>query len=230
MCGRYSLITAVEALRRLFSFVELPNLAPRYNIAPTQEVPVVRGDGGARHLALLRWGLIPPWAKDRAIGSRLINARAESVAAASAFRDAFKSRRCLVPADGFYEWSGEAKQRRPWRITAASGEPFAFAGLWERWTDRAAKETVESFTIVTTEANAVTKPIHNRMPVILDARDYDQWLTSPDTDACQPLLRPCADNLLRAYPVDPIVNNHRNDVPACIAERTEVSASQQTLL
>lgn len=221
MCGRYNLTTPVEALRRLFGFVELPNLAPRYNIAPMQEVPIVRsGDDGVHHCALLRWGLIPFWAKDRSIGNRLIIARAETVATTSAFRAAFEGRRCLVLADGFYEWSGEGKKRQPWRFTAVDGSPFAFAGVWERWVDRTDRTAVESFAIVTTTPNAVVKPIHDRMPVILNSRDHAQWLTSLDPEACHALLRPCADDFLRAYRVGAIVNNARNDVPECIAEQS----------
>jgi putative SOS response-associated peptidase YedK len=231
MCGRYSLTTPVEALRRLFGFAELPNLAPRYNIAPTQDVPVVRfGPDDARHLGLLRWGLIPSWARDRAMGNRLINARAEGVATTPAFRAAFKSRRCLVPADGFYEWRTENGIRQPWRITLGDGGPFAFAGLWEAWRDPASGQVVESFAIITTDANALVKPIHDRMPVILDPQDYDRWLTASATDPGLGLLRPCAADRLRAYRVDPIVNNPRNDDPACLVEKPAAPSGQAVLL
>ena len=196
MCGRYSLTTPVEGLRQLFEFPERPNLKPRYNIAPTQEVAAVRaappagahggasdgpagaGEGVAkRHLALLRWGLIPSWAKDPAIGARLINARAETLAEKPAFRAAFRQRRCLIPADGFYEWQKRAAgPKQPYHIARRDGAPFAFAGLWERWRDPAEGRDVESCTIVTRDANAVLRPIHTRMPVILAAESYDLWL------------------------------------------------------
>jgi len=218
MCGRYSLTTPVESLRRLFEFPELPNLAPRYNVAPTQEAPVVRrGDDGDSHLALLRWGLIPSWAKDRTIASRLINARAETVATTNAFRAAFKSRRCLVLADGFYEWRTEGDRRQPHRIVRADGGAFAMAGLWESWRDKAGDTVLESFTIITTEANALVKTIHARMPVILDAHDHAAWLGSPAIEERRALLRPCPPEMLHAYRVGPRVNSPRNDDAACIA-------------
>lgn len=228
MCGRYSLTTPVEVLRRLFGFAEVPNLAPRYNIAPTQEVPVVRlGDDGARHLHLLRWGLIPSWAKDRKIGNRLIMARGESVASTPAFRAAFLSRRCLVPADGFYEWKIEQGQRRPWRITPVESEAFAFAGLWERWRDPQSADAVDSFTIITTIANALLKPIHDRMPVILETQDQQRWLQPSAGDDGRDLLRPFAVQGLRAYPVGPVVNSPANDVPECFTEVTARPADSQ---
>jgi putative SOS response-associated peptidase YedK len=234
MCGRYSLTTAPEAMREVFGFENLPNLAPRYNIAPTQDVAVVRrAANGTRELALLRWGLIPSWAKDTAIGARMINARAETVAEKPAFKSAFRSRRCLVPADGFYEWRKEAGGKQPFRIGFADGSPFAFAGLWERWTgpedetDEAAEdgmdagksaETVESVTIITTDANDKLRPIHHRMPVILDAYDYAIWL-DPDLGAEETsrLLRPHAPESMAFYRVGTRVNNARHDDPDCIA-------------
>jgi putative SOS response-associated peptidase YedK len=155
MCGRYSLTTAPEAMRTLFAFENLPNLAPRYNIAPTQLAPVVRTRNGARELILMRWGLVPSWAKEVAIGARMINARADTIAEKPAFRDAFRERRCLVPADGFYEWRAENGRKQPFRVGLKGGRPFAFAGLWERWTaPEAARglvkgEAIETFTIVT---------------------------------------------------------------------------------
>ena len=231
MCGRYSLTTPEEALRRLFRY-EGPalNLAPRYNIAPTQEVPAVRlaatvGGGGmedgARELAMLRWGLIPAWAKEAAIGNRMINARSETVSEKPAFRNAFRERRCLILADGFYEWTKTNGAKQPYRIHRADDGPFAFAGLWERW--RQAGETVESCTIVTTDANDALRPIHHRMPVILDAEDYDAWLDAEDTprDAAQALLRPYEGGGLASYRIGTHVNNPRNDDAACIAPLDE---------
>lgn len=210
MCGRYSLTTPVEGLRELFDFPERPNLQPRYNIAPTQEVAAVRaavsesaaGDEGGgtegsragaarlgRQLALLRWGLIPSWAKDPAIGARLINARAETLAEKPAFRAAFKARRCLVPADGFYEWQKrEQGPKQPFHIARRDGAPFAFAGLWERWRGPrgggAEAGEVESCTIVTRDATAALRAIHHRMPVILGPESYDLWL-DPATPAAR---------------------------------------------
>ena len=215
MCGRYSLTTPVEGIRRLFDFAALPNLPARYNIAPTQPAPVVRrGGDGRRELALLRWGLVPSWAKDASIGSRLINARAETVADKPAFRAAFKSRRCLVVADGFYEWRKLGDGKQPYRITLADGGPFAFAGLWERWAP-AAGEAIESFAIVTTDANPRLRPIHDRMPVILDPAGHETWLDGGP--AALTLLRPFPGDALAVHAVDRRVNNPRHDDPACIA-------------
>jgi len=227
MCGRFSLTTAPEAMRALFDYENLPNLAPRFNVAPTQPVATVRlAAGGKRELVFMRWGLVPSWANDASIGSRMINARAETVAQKPAFRDAFRHRRCLVPADGFYEWREEEGRRQPFRIGMKGGGAFAFAGLWERWTAKApapalglaAGESVETVTIVTTEANDKLRPIHERMPVILPPADYAAWL---DVEACPPER---ARALLEPYPVEPMafyrvgmrVNNVRNDDRDCI--------------
>ena len=216
MCGRYSLTTPVEGIRRLFDFAELPNLPARYNIAPTQEALVVRrGGDGRREIALLRWGLVPSWAKDPSTGSRLINARAKTVPDKPAFRAAFRSRRCLVVADGFYEWRKLGDGKQPYRVTLADGGPFAFAGLWERWAPAAAGEAIESFAIVTTDANARLRPIHERMPVILDPADHETWLDGGP--AALALLRPFPGDALAVYAVDRRVNNPRHDDPACLA-------------
>jgi putative SOS response-associated peptidase YedK len=192
MCGRYSLTTPSEAMRRLFGFVNpLANLPPRYNIAPTQAVPVVRlasraqGAGGIesgeRELVQVRWGLIPFWAKDASIGAKTINARAEGIAGKPAFRAAFKSRRCLIPADGFYEWLRTGTVKQPFCFEVRDGELFAFAGLWERWRNSAG-EWIRSCSILTTTRNAVTSQVHDRMPVILDKADYELWLDPGFTD------------------------------------------------
>lgn len=213
MCGRYSITLPVEAVRRYFQVPQLPNLPPRYNLAPTQEAPVVRLDReGKRELVMLRWGLVPWWAKDLKIGTKLINARAESIASTRSFRDAFARRRCLVAADGFYEWKKYGRERLPYRITPKEGGLFAMAGLWDRCTSPAG-ERIESFTIITTDANEVVRPLHDRMPVILDAADFDAWLAAPRAD----LLRPCPAERLAAHPVSPRVNNPRNDDPDCLA-------------
>lgn len=213
MCGRYSLTTPVEAVGRLFEVAERPNLPPRYNIAPSQQAPVVRADAaGGRVLAPMRWGLIPSWAKEAKIGYRMINARAETVAGKPAFRGAFRHRRCLVPADGFYEWRKLGATKQPYRITRADGAPFAFAGLWERW--RAPDGAViDSFTIITTVANETLRPIHERMPVILDPADFGAWLEAGGVGR----LVPYAGAELAAIPVSTRVNSPKNDDPACIA-------------
>lgn len=211
MCGRYSLTKPPEAMRRLFQFRRaLRNLPPRYNIAPTQDAPVVRlSADGERELAMLRWGLVPSWSQDPKSGYSTINARAETVAEKPAFRSAFKSRRCLVPADGFYEWQKVDTRKQPYRIAMKDDGLFAFAGLWERWEKG---ETIESFTIIVTQANDLLKPIHDRMPVILDPLDYEPWLdTGTSPAAAQKLLRPFPSDAMRAYPVSTRVNSPRND-------------------
>ncbi len=227
MCGRYSLTTPVDALRALFGFAgPPPNLPARYNIAPTQEAPVVRrrGPGAARELALLRWGLVPSWADGPRTGYRMINARAETVARKPAFRAAFRRRRCLVPADGFYEWRAEGKRKQPYRVAFEDGAPFAFAGLWERWRGADGGE-IESFAIVVTDANALLRPIHDRMPVILAPDDHEAWLTGEDGDALSGLLRPHPGTGMIVYPVSPRVNDPRNDDRVCVEPLAAGSAS-----
>jgi len=219
MCGRYSITTPVEALVRLFRFGgPPPNLPPRYNVAPTQQVPIVRRApaDGERELAQVRWGLIPFWAKDAKIGYSLINARAEGVDTKPSFRAAFKSRRCLIPADGFYEWQKKGGGKQPWRITLKDGEPFAFAGLWERWDKAPDGVPVESCTIVTTSANQLVRPLHDRMPVILAPDDYAAWLGEDEVREVTELLRPYPSEAIRAYPVRTVVNSPKNDGPECI--------------
>lgn len=226
MCGRYMMTSPVDAMQRLFRFEERPNLPPRYNAAPTQDVPIVRRrkEGAGRELALVRWGLIPWWAKDPAIGTRLLNARAETVATKPAFRDAFRARRCLVPANGFYEWEKRGRSKQPWLIRLKGGGLLAFAGLWEVWRDPKG-EKIHSCTIVTSEPNAVAGRFHDRMPVILDPGAYQRWLDPADPDPLE-LLRPCPDDWLEAYPVSPRVNSPQNDDP----ELVEPLAEQQLLL
>ena len=219
MCGRYSLTTAPEALRRLFDFDTTPNLQPRYNIAPTQSAPVVRpAANGGRELAMLRWGLIPSWAKEASIGSKMINARSETVAEKPSFRSAFRHRRCLVPADGFYEWRREGEIKQPYRIGMKGGAAFAFAGLWESWPGNDDDDAVETFTILTAEANRRLGPIHARMPVILAPDAYDAWLDaeSGSRDDALGLLRPFAEAPMAFYRVSTRVNSPRNDDPDCL--------------
>jgi putative SOS response-associated peptidase YedK len=220
MCGRFTLATPPALLAEVFELSDVPDLAPRYNIAPTQWSPVIRSSAAApaRGLALLRWGLIPPWATDPAIGSRLINARAETVADKPAFRGAFRHRRCLVPADGFYEWAKVGPARQPWHFRRADGAPFALAGLWERWRGPDGAD-VETFTILTTEANDVVRPVHPRMPVILPADAYAAWLDIELTEGrhLAPYLVPAPADLLTTFPVSPRVNAPTMDDPACVA-------------
>ncbi|MBI3707324.1 MAG: SOS response-associated peptidase [Proteobacteria bacterium] len=215
MCGRYSITTPIESMRRFFRFEGPPlNLAPRWNVAPTQTAPVVRQREGRRHLEMLRWGLVPPWAKDLSIGSRMINARGETAAEKPAFRAAFKSRRCLVIADGFYEWpivgAGTAKQ--PVLFRMQDGAPFAFAGLWEHWHSPAG-EAVETYCIVSTAANEIMAQFHHRVPLVLAPDDYAAWL-DPAVDA-QPLLKAPPSSWFTFTYVSTYVNNVRNDDARC---------------
>ena len=217
MCGRYTLKAPREAIAKAFDLADVPQLLPRYNIAPTQPVPVVRLDptSDQRRLAFLQWGLIPSWAKEPGIGNSLINARADTVAEKSAFRSAFKKRRCLAPADGFYEWKRE-NGKTPYYFRLKDESPFAFAGLWERW--EKGDEPVESCTLITCEANGVVGAVHNRMPVILKPEDYARWLDPEEqrAEALVWLLAPLPDDWLAAHPVGKLVNNPRNEDPRCI--------------
>ena len=222
MCGRFAFYSPAEAVVRLFGTEPGEDLPPRYNIAPTQDAPVIRAELDGRVLSGLRWGLVPFWAKDPKIGNRMINARGETVAAKPAFRQAFRKRRCLVLADGFYEWQKTSAGKQPWYIDQADGEPFALAGLWESWrggpdADGEGVEAVETCTIVTTGANAMMRSLHDRMPVVLDAAGVDAWLdhaTGPE--ALQALLAPAPDGVLRAVPVSRRVNSPANDGPDLI--------------
>jgi putative SOS response-associated peptidase YedK len=216
MCGRYASFLPAEALRALFQTVNpTPNWEPTWNMAPTRDAPVVRVHPVTddRHLDLLRWGLVPHWAKDPKSGRQPINARAETVGTAHMFRDAFARRRCLVPADVFYEWQTTEGGKLPYAIARADGQPMAFAGLWEGW--RGADGIVlRTFTIVTTNANPVLRPLHERMPVILEAADWPAWLGETEGDAAA-LLRP-SEAQLRIWRVGSAVNNVRNDNAALL--------------
>src|SRR3989441_8768283 len=193
MCGRYTLKTPVEELSEKFQFPEIIPLKPRYNIAPAQDVAVVRRlpDDTARKLAMLRWGLIPAWVKDPAKARQPINAKSETVAELPTFRSAFRKRRCLIPADGFYEWKQEGGRKQPVYIRMKDSEPFAFAGLWEHW-EKPDQEPIDSCVILTTEPNELLAQLHNRMPVILNAKDYDLWLDpyAQEVARLKPLLHP----------------------------------------
>lgn len=219
MCGRFALIDAAEQLAVQFDLPPITDLAPRYNIAPTQPVLAVRqaqGQGG-REWALLRWGLIPSWSKDIAIGNRLINARGETVAEKPSFRAAFKRRRCLIPASGFYEWQKQGKTKQPIYITPTNGGMFALAGLWEQWLGADGSE-LESCTIVTTTPNELMASIHNRMPVIVAPEDYDTWLASePNPSLGLHLIRPYPPELMQITAVSTYVNSPRHEGPQCVA-------------
>jgi len=212
MCGRYAVTTAPEAIRRLFGIAgPPPNFAARYNAAPGLELPVVRRhpQTGERVLGLLLWGLIPYWAKDRKIAWRCINARGESVKTTPAFRDAYAARRCLVPADAFYEWKAAGKIKQPYAIARRDRAPFALAGLWENWKDKASGEWVRTFSIVTTKPNETVAPLHDRMPLILAPGDYDRWL-GEETDPTE-LIRPSPAAEMITWPVSTRVNKADNE-------------------
>ncbi len=221
MCGRYLIISIPEAMRRLFRYLEQPNFPPRYNVAPTQPVPIVRRDGGDRHFALVRWGFIPSWVKDPRDISLIFNARGETVADKPAFRNAMKRRRCLFPADGFYEWKRDGRQ--PYVIRPRDGGPIAFAGLWEVWIGPNGEE-VETACIVTTSANRLLAPIHDRMPVVISEAAFDVWLDAADDKvaAAAALIAPAPDDLFEAYTVSTEVNRVANDAPALIARAAPI--------
>jgi len=226
MCGRFSLTTPVEAMRQLFGFSQLPNLAPRYNIAPTQDVAVVRaGDEGGRDLSMLRWGLIPSWAKDKDFGAKTINARAETVAEKPSFRSAYKKRRCLIPADGYYEWVKAEGGKQPYRFCREDGEAFGLAGLWESWTNPEDGEVILTCSIVVREAGSFTETWHHRMPVIVRPDSYGVWLGEgdPDTDDIAGVMAEPNEDGLIAFPISKRVNNVRYDDAECI-EPVELSA------
>ena len=219
MCGRFSQTASPEVIAQQFELIDPPLFTPRYNIAPSQPIAAIRidHDRATRKLVMLRWGLIPSWAKDPKIGNQCINAKAETVAEKPSFRAAFKKRRCLVVATGFYEWQVQGRTKQPMWIGLRSKRPFAFAGLWEHWTP-AEGEPLETCTIITTEPNELMRPIHNRMPAILAPTAYDQWL-DPAFQHIEPLkalLCPYLSEELTAYPVSTLVNNPRHDVPQCL--------------
>jgi putative SOS response-associated peptidase YedK len=220
MCGRFTLTADPADLQAAFDWVDFGNaqLAPRYNIAPTQPIPIVT-NSGKNQLDFFTWGLVPFWAKDPSIASRMINARAETLAEKASFKNAFKRRRCLILGDGFYEWMkipGE-KMKQPIYIHLKGSKPFAFAGLWEEWNSSDGSQIL-SATIITIEPNELIKPIHNRMPVILPESDYRQWLQPGvvDTREFTNLFRPFEAHQMETYPVSRVVNNPQNDTINCI--------------
>jgi putative SOS response-associated peptidase YedK len=226
MCGRYTLTSAPEAIRALFRYQEQPNFPPRYNIAPTQPIAIVRLNEGKRQLALVRWGLLPSWVKDPKTFTLLINARGESASDKPAFRAAMKRRRCLIPADGFYEWQAVAGRKRPFYVRAKSRAPLAFAGLWETWTGPNGEE-METAAIVTTRANRTLAAIHERMPVVVAPEAFDLWLNCAEVDAktAEALIQPAPDNLLEAYEISTAVNRTAND-NAKLIEPVALGASE----
>lgn len=226
MCGRFILTASEPALREHLGYgdSDAGDFPPRYNIAPTQPICVVREENGVRRLALMRWGLVPAWVKDPRTFPLLINARAEEITEKPAFRNAVRYRRCLVPASGFYEWrkgpDGRAARgtRQPWLLGPQDGGPVAFAGLWETWSEPGGSE-IDSACIVTTAANRVVAPIHGRMPVVIAPEDFSTWL-SGDLDDALALLRPAPDDLFAAFPVSDRVNSAATDDPGLIESVT----------
>jgi len=219
MCGRYAFFSPAEAVKRTFALDLLPELMPRYNIAPTQSVAALRvAAEGRRSLVMLHWGLVPHWAKERAIGNRMINARSETLAEKPAYRDAFRRRRCLVLADGWYEWQAAPGGKQPWFVRLRDPRPIAFAGLWERWKDPARGELLESCTIVTTDASESVRKIHDRMPVVLPEQSWDRWMDPAysDADALSKMLGPYDTKALQAWTVSRLVNAPKNEGPKLI--------------
>jgi len=233
MCGRYRLSRRKQIIEEHFDSVSgEEDWSPRYNVAPTQPVPIVRQHPKEprREMSLARWGLIPWWAKDASGAARMINARSETAATLPAFRDAFKARCCIVPADGFYEWQKIGKTQQPFCFEVNDGELFAFAGLWERWKDANGK-ALETCSILTTTPNSVTSTVHDRMPVILDPGNYDVWLDPgfADATALSDLLKPYDARRMRSYPVSARVNSVVNDDVECSA-RVDTAEPHQAQL
>ena len=216
MCGRFVQASAPTLLVEHFDVDEVLSgvtIEPHYNVAPRMDVSVVRDRDQVRSLSQLRWGLVPPWADSPAIGDRMINARAESVDETAAFKGAFERRRCLIPVDGFYEWQAGSAKKVPMYIHAVDHAPMAFAGLWESWRAAPEADPLLTCTVITTTANTTMRPVHDRMPVVLDPADWDEWLDrdARDTGALVRLLRPAPDDLLTFHPVSTRVNSARND-------------------
>ena len=214
MCGRFFLIEDATAIKQSFNAVGDIDFLPRYNMAPSQNLPVIFYKDTVRHLQLMRWGLIPYWSKDSRLKYSTINARAETVDQKPVYRQPFKRSRCLVPASGFFEWQKRDSGKQPYLIKKSSGL-MAFAGLWDHW--EGGGESINSFSIIVTDANSKVRPIHDRMPVILDNKNYADWL-NPDSDAeyLKTLLVPCAEEDIELYPVSRHVNSPKNDDPACL--------------
>ena len=216
MCGRFTLRSNQRAIAEVFGLADIPLIEPRYNVAPSQAVAAIKLHEGQRRLSFLKWGLVPSWADDPSIGNRMLNARSETVAEKPAFRSAFKKHRCLIVADGFYEWQKNGKAKQPFYIRLKDGRPFAFAGLAEHW--HRDDKTIDSCTVITTGPNELMADIHDRMPVILSPEDYDLWL-DPEFQGKEKLLsllKPYPADEMTAYPVSTIVNSPRNETPECV--------------
>jgi putative SOS response-associated peptidase YedK len=211
VCGRFAQKSPAKKVAKQFKVEEVPPLAERYNVAPTQAILGIREGGGAREATFFKWGLVPRWAKDPAIGNKLINARSETVTEKPSFREAFARRRCLIPADGFYEWQRSGGRKLPFFFRMRDESPFGFAGLWERWEGEGG-EVIDSCTILTTEANKVLRPVHDRMPVIVHPEDYSLWLEGDERERTllMELLRPYPAEEMAGYPVSPLVNSPNN--------------------
>ena len=215
MCGRFTLQISPELLAEIFGLAKIPVCPARFNIAPTQQVPVIRQTAdGTNHLDFLHWGLIPSWAKDKLIGNHMINARCETVAEKPAFRHAIRHRRCLIPSSGFFEWRHEGKKAFPLYIRLKNGSPMVFAGIWDHWKSPEG-EKIESCSILTTTSNKLIEPLHERMPVILHPQEYDLWLDRDMTDPenLKPFYQPYPADLMEMWPVSPLMNSARNDSP-----------------
>jgi putative SOS response-associated peptidase YedK len=219
VCGRFNYHEHPRTVAEFFGLGDVPDLTPRYNAAPSQPIPVVglRADGSGRGMVMMRWGLVPRWAKDDR-GLKPINARSESAADKPMFRDALTRRRCIIPASGFYEWDKLGARKVPYNFTPVVAPLFAMAGLWEAWSDPATGRKVLSAAVLTTDANELVAPVHDRMPVLIDPADFDAWL-SPGTapEAVSALLRPYPAGRMRAAEVGPLVNSPKNDGPGCVA-------------
>lgn len=210
MCGRFALSTKPTEIIKFFDLDECAQFSPRYNIPPGTDIPVIRhSPEGGRVLHLLRWGLVPHWARDPHIGNRLNNARAEGVTEKPSFRDAFRRRRCLIPADGFYEWKNEGRVKQPWYFSLRSGMPLAMGGLWESWRSPEG-QILRTCAVITTGPNAIMAPVHDRMPVIIPPEHWQAWLTAPAEDV-QALMAPCPAELLQAWAVDRRVSRTMDD-------------------
>jgi putative SOS response-associated peptidase YedK len=225
MCGRFAQRSDPKRLAKEFKVVEVPQVEARYNVAPTQEILAVRELADGREMAFFKWGLVPSWAKDVSMGARLINARSETVGEKPSFREAFKQRRCIIPADGFYEWRREGGKKQPFFFRMRDERPFGFAGLWERW-EGDAGQAINSCTILTTEANEVLRPVHDRMPVILHPDDYELWLDvdARKHDLAKELLRPYTADAMLGYPVNASINSPQNQ-GANLIERAAVNSA-----
>jgi putative SOS response-associated peptidase YedK len=232
MCGRYRLSRRKQLVEEYFDAADWQeDWSPRYNIAPTQPVPVIRQNPKEpiREVSQMKWGLVPSWAQDSSGAAGMINARSETAATKPAFRDALKSRRCLIPADGFYEWARTGKAKQPYCFEVGEGDLFAFAGIWDRWKD-ASGNWIKTCAILTTTPNAVTAPVHDRMPVILDPDECDVWLDPGmmDVSAASDLLKPYDARLMRCYPISTRINHVANDDEEC-CRPVETAQPQNTL-